>query len=63
MRYLVPSRTALPKTESLDGRSKSQVSLLSATYRRNYRIELVANNIDQFLDIELNVRQLIDVHE
>ncbi|KAI4931259.1 hypothetical protein J4E85_003849 [Alternaria conjuncta] len=63
MKCPVPFRTALLKTESSDGSSGPEVPLLPATYRRNYKIEPVSNNIGAFLDIELNVRRLNEVHK
>jgi hypothetical protein len=63
MKYPAPFRTALLKTESSDGSLKPEVPLLPATYRRNYKIEPVGNDIGAFLDIELNVRRLNDVHK
>ncbi|CAI9629718.1 unnamed protein product [Alternaria alternata] len=63
IKYPVPFRTAPLRTESLDGGSKSKVPLLPATFRRNYKIERIDNNIGAFLDVELNVRRLNEVHE
>ncbi|KAG9186232.1 hypothetical protein G6011_02788 [Alternaria panax] len=64
IKYPVPFRTAPLRTESSDGGSKSKVPLLPATFRRNYKIERIDNNnIGAFLDVELNIRRLNDVHE
>ncbi len=59
----MPFHTALLKTASSDGSSQLEVPLLPATYRKDYKIEPVGNNIGAFLDIELNVRRLNEVHE
>ncbi|KAF1838226.1 hypothetical protein BDW02DRAFT_576527 [Decorospora gaudefroyi] len=58
-----PFRTALVNTGGVDGVSQPEVPLLPATYRRNYRIESVGNDIVAFLDAELDVKRLNEVHE
>lgn len=57
-----PFRTALLKVSSSDGISQPEVPLLPATFRKNYNIESVDADIGAFLDIELNVRRLNEIH-
>lgn len=58
----VPFRTAPLKTSNPDGTVQPEVSLLPATFRRNYMIEPVTADIGAFLDIELNVSRLNEIH-
>ncbi|KAL6156726.1 hypothetical protein ACJQWK_06338 [Exserohilum turcicum] len=59
----VPFRTSLLKTTSSDGVVEPAVPLLPATYRKDYRIEPVQADIHAFLNVELNVQRLNQVHE
>lgn len=56
-----PFRRALLKTSSSDGTAQP-VPLLPATFRKNYKIESVNANVGAFLDTELNVRRLNEIH-
>jgi hypothetical protein len=47
----------------VEGVAQSEVPLLPATYRRNYKIEPVGSDIGAFLNAELNVQRLNEVHQ
>jgi hypothetical protein len=59
MEYPVPFHTALLQTVGVE---QPEVPLLPATYRRKYKIEPVGNDIGAFLNAELNVNRLNEVH-
>jgi hypothetical protein len=59
----VPFHTALLNIVDADGITQPGTPLLPATYRKKYRIEPIGNDIGAFLEVELNVERLNDVHE
>jgi hypothetical protein len=59
MEYPVPFHTALLQTV---GVTQPEIPLLPATYRRKYKIEPVGNDIGAFLNAELDVNRLNEVH-
>jgi hypothetical protein len=63
MEYRAPFHTMLLKTVEVDGILQPVVPLLPATYRRKYKIEPVGNDFGAFLDTELNVHRLNEVHK
>jgi hypothetical protein len=63
MIYQVPFQTPLLKIVHQNGVTQPGVPLLPATYRRKHRIEPIGNDISSFLEAELNVSRLNDVHD
>lgn len=63
MTYEVPFQTPLLHIADKNGVTQPRVPLLPATYRRKHRIEPIGNDISSFLEAELNVSRLNDVHE
>jgi hypothetical protein len=63
MAYPVPFHTPLLNIVDTNGVAQPGTPLLPATYRKRYRIQPVRNNVFSFLEVELNVERLNDVHD
>jgi hypothetical protein len=63
MELPVPFHTTLLNIVGVEGVAQTEVPLLPATYRRKYKIELVGSDIGAFLNVELNVERLNEVHQ
>jgi hypothetical protein len=63
MAYPVPFHTPLLDIVDAGGVAQPGIPLLPATYRKRRRIEPIGNDIASFLEVELNVERLNDVHD
>lgn len=63
MIYQAPFQTPLLNTVDTDGVTQPEVPLLPATYRRKHRIEPIGTDVSSFLETEMNVSRLNDVHD